>query len=66
MLNRFADLWEMILLRKDMIDVDLVALMMWLIWNRRNCARLGEFVLEYHQVRAKAECLLLEYKSAQG
>ena len=52
-------------MRKDRLDIDLLAMIMWLIWGRRNAARIGESVLEYHQIRAKAELYLLDFKTAQ-
>ena len=47
------------------MDIDLLAVIIWLIWGRRNSARLGESVLEYHQIQAKAELYLLDFKIAQ-
>lgn len=61
----FADLLAYLFIRKDRLDIDLLAVIMWLIWGRRNAARLGESVLDYHQIRAKAELYLLDFKSAQ-
>ena len=47
------------------MDIDLLAMIMWLIWGRRNAASLDESVLEYHQIWAKAEVYLLDFKTAQ-
>ena len=38
---------------------------MWLIWSRRNSARVGDSVVEYHHIRTKAEVFLLDFQSAQ-
>lgn len=32
----FANFWAILLLKKDRVDVDLLAVIFWLIWNRRN------------------------------
>ena len=61
----FADLLAILFMRKDRLDIDLLAVIIWLIWGRRNSARLGESVLEYHQIQAKAELYLLDFKIAQ-
>ena len=47
------------------MDIDLLAVIMWLIWGRRNAARLDESILEYHQIRTKVEVYLLDFKIAQ-
>ena len=59
--NLFADFLEVVFLMSDRVDVNLIARWLWLIWNRRNFARLGQSVTEYHQIPAKA--LLLDYQS---
>ena len=38
----FADLWEMLLKMKEMLDVNLMAMIFWFIWSRRNSVRVGE------------------------
>ena len=60
----FADIWAAVLMTKDRIDVDLLATVLLLIWDRRNVVRLGEAVMEYQLIRAKAELLKLDFKSA--
>lgn len=64
--NVFADLWAVLLELRNRTDVNLVAIIMWLICNTRNSARMGESVTEYHNIQAKAEAFLLDFKSAQG
>lgn len=64
--NVFADLWAVLLELRNRTDVNLVAIIMWLICNTRNSARMGESVTEYHNIPAKAEAFLLDFKSAQG
>ena len=61
----FADLWAALLLKKDRMDAELLAVIFWLVWNRRNAARMGEFVLDYHQIWARAVSYLLEFNSAK-
>ena len=63
--NAFADWLEVLFLMRDRVDVNLIAIIVWLIWNKRNSARLGEPVTKYHHIRAKAETLLLDYQFAQ-
>jgi len=40
-------------------------MIIWLIWSRRNCDRLGEPFTQVTVIRARAECLLVEFQSAQ-
>lgn len=61
----FADLLEVLFSLRDRVDVNLISIIMWLIWNKRNSARLGELVVEYCHIRAKAEVFLLDFQSAQ-
>lgn len=42
------------------MEIDLLAVIMWLIWGRRNAARLDDSILEYHQIRSKVEVHLLD------
>lgn len=51
------DFWAIVLMRRDRIDVDLLATILWLIWDRRNATRLGEAVMECQLIRPKAEIL---------
>ena len=62
----FADLWVVFLLKKGVLEVELVAVIFWLVWNRRNAERTGDAALEYHMIRARADSYLLEFKSAKG
>lgn len=64
--SAYADLWEVLFALNNRTDLNLVAVIMWLIWSRRNSARMGESFTEYHKIRAKAEVFLLDFKSAQG
>lgn len=61
----FADFWAIVLMRRNRIDVDILATILWLIWDRRNATRLGKAIMEYQLIRAKAEILKVEFKSAQ-
>ena len=61
----FVDFWAAVLIRRDQINVDLLATILWLIWDRRNATRLGEAIMEYQLIQAKAKILQLEFKSAQ-
>ena len=61
----FADLLELLFSLSDRTDVNLLCIIMWLIWSRRNSARVGDSLVEYHHIRAKAEVFLLDFQSAQ-
>ncbi|XP_050254879.1 uncharacterized protein LOC126700728 [Quercus robur] len=61
----FVDLLAILFLRKDRLDIDLLAVIMWLIWGRRNASCMGESILEYRQIWAKAKLYLLDFKTAQ-
>ena len=61
----FADLLTYLFMRKDSLDIDLLAVIMWLIWGRRNVARLEDSILEYHQIQSKAKVFLLDFKIAK-
>ena len=63
--SAFADLLDLLFSLRDRTDVNLLCIIMWLIWNRRNLARVGDPIVEYHHIQAKAEKLLLEFQSAQ-
>lgn len=53
------------MLRKDLVNVNLPAMIIWLIWSRRNWDRLGEPFTQVSVIRARAECLLVEFQSVQ-
>ena len=61
----FADLLAYLFTRKDSLDIDLLAVIMWLIWGRRNAACMNESIFEYHQIWTKVEVYLLDFKTAQ-
>ena len=63
--SAFADLLELLFSLRDQTDVNLLCIIMWLIWNRRNSARVRDSVVEYHHIRAKAEAFLLDFQLAQ-
>ena len=60
----FADFWVVLLLKKDRVDVDLLVVIFWLFWNRRNAEQMGESILNYHQIRARVDLYLL-FKSTK-
>ena len=62
----FADLWEMLMKMRDRLDINLMALIFWLIWSRRNSVRVGESSIEINQIRKKAEEFLHDFKKANG
>lgn len=47
------------------MNVDLLAVIFWLVWSRRNAARTEEPILDYHQIQTRANSYLLEFKSAK-
>ena len=63
--SAFADLLELLFSLRDRTDVNLLCIIIWLIWNRRNSAKVGDSVVEYHHIRAKVEAFLLDFQSAQ-
>ena len=46
----FTDLLAYVFMRKNSLDIDLLAVIMWLISGIRNVARLDDSILEYHQI----------------
>ena len=61
----FTDLLAYVFMRKNSLDIDLLAVIMWLISGIRNVARLDDSILEYHQIRSKAEMYLLDFKTTK-
>ena len=61
----FTDLLAYLFMRKNSLDIDLLAVIMWLIWGRRNATRLEDSILEYHQIRYEAEVFLLDFKTTK-
>ncbi|KAK7837690.1 hypothetical protein CFP56_020890 [Quercus suber] len=61
----FADLLELVFSLRDRTDVNLLCTIMWQIWNRRNSARVGDSIVEFNHIRAKAEELVMDFQSAQ-
>ena len=62
----FANLWEMLMRMRDRLDINLMAMIFWLIWSRRNSARVGEVSTEVNQIRKKAEDFLHDFQKANG
>ena len=54
----FADLLTYVFMRKSCLDIDLFAVIMWLIWGRRNADRQDESTLDYLHIRSKAKVFL--------
>ena len=54
----FADLLAYLFMRKTRLDIDLLAVIMWLIWGKRKAARQDESIVDYHQIQSKAEVFL--------
>ena len=63
--NDFSDLLGMVLLMKDRIDPNLLAICFWLVWSKRNSDRLGEPFFALGRIRAKAATLLHDFCSTQ-
>ena len=61
----FADFLAYVFMRKECLDIDLLAVILWLIWGRRNAARLDEPIVDYPHIRSKAEVLLQDFKAAK-
>ena len=50
---------------RDWINMDLLALVFWLIWHNRNSIRLKEQGVELHRIKDKAKDLLSNFLNAQ-
>ena len=61
----FADLWEMLLKMRERLDVNLMAMIFWLIWSRRNSARVGEHFIEVQQISKRAVAYLQDFQQVQ-
>ena len=48
------------------VDVDVLAMMFWLIWNNRNAKRYGWVITENHMIQSKAENLINEFRPAHA
>lgn len=48
------------------MDVNLMDMIFWLIWNRRNTARVGDEAIEIHQIRKRAVLFLQDFLQVQG
>ena len=62
--NDFSDLLGMVLLMKDRIDPNLLAICFWLVWSKQISDRLGEPSVALGRIRAKAATLLHDFCSA--
>lgn len=60
----FSDLLEVVFHRQSSVDVDVLAMMFWLIWNNRNEKRCGGAITENHLIRSKVESMINEFRSA--
>lgn len=63
--QEFSDLLGMVLLMRDRIDLNLLAICFWLIWTKRNLDRVGESHVDLSRIRAKAKLLLHDFFTAQ-
>ena len=61
----FADLWEMLLKMREMLDANLKAMIFWFIWSRRNLARVGEHFIEVQQIRKRVVAYLYDFQQVQ-
>ena len=60
--HAFADFLELVFLMKDRIDVNLLAITLWLIWNKRTNDRVGSTFLDFHLIQAKVEILFQDFQ----
>lgn len=61
--SSFAGLLEMVFSLNLDIDIDLLAMIFWLIWNKRNLDNHGDSSVELHQIRSKARALIQDFIS---
>ena len=63
--QEFSDLLGMVLLMRDRIDLNLLAICFWLIWTKRNSDRVGESHVDLSRIRTKAKLLFHDFCTAQ-
>nr|POE58404.1 g-type lectin s-receptor-like serine/threonine-protein kinase [Quercus suber] len=61
----FADLMETVMEMKDCFDINLVAVILWMIWECRNSNRVGGYSTDLRTIRVKALTFLHDFSSAQ-
>ena len=61
----FADLMEKVVEIKECFDINLVAVILWMIWDCRNSDRVGGCSTDLRTIRAKASTFLHDFSSAQ-
>jgi len=61
----FADLWEMLLKMRERLDINLMAMIFWFIWSRRNSARVREHFIEVQQISKRAVAYLQDFQQVQ-
>ena len=64
--SSFADLWMMVLDNRHCLDVNLLAIIFWMIWSRRNSVRLGEAAIEIRKIRQQARLILPRFPRSPG
>nr|POE46541.1 putative ribonuclease h protein [Quercus suber] len=61
----FDALLALLFSMRDQINMDLLAMIFWLIWHDRNSVRLKEHGVGLYQIREKAKDLLVDFLEAQ-
>ena len=61
----FADLMETVVEMKDCFNINLVAMILWMIWECRNSDRVGGCSTDLRTIRVKALTFLHDFSSAQ-
>ena len=61
----FVDLMELLVEMKDSFDLNLLAVIFWMIWEKRNSDHVDGCSLDLRTIRAKASSFLHEFPSVQ-
>jgi len=60
----FADLMEMLVEMRNCFDINLVAVILWLIWDKRNSDHVGGYSSDLRTILVKASTFLHDFSSA--
>lgn len=64
--DNFKDLLGMVFLLKERNDTNLLAMIFWLIWSKRNSDKCGEKFVEIINIRVRANTLLQDFFATQN
>ena len=64
--DTFSDLLGMVFLLKERVDTNLLAIIFWLIWSKRNSDRCRDKFVKITHIRGRANTLLQDFLAAQN